>query len=33
MIARTLFFSMPGHLGVNLAQLVYTPARETGHES
>jgi CRISPR-associated protein Cas1 len=32
MIARTLFFSIPGHLGVNLAQLVYTPARETGHE-
>ena len=32
MIARTLFFSTPGHLGVNLAQLVYTPARETGGE-
>jgi len=32
MIARTLFFSTPGHLGVNLAQLVYTPARETGSE-
>lgn len=30
MIARTLFFSQPGHLGVNLAQLVYTPTRETG---
>lgn len=33
MIARTLFFSVPGHLGVKLAQLVYTPARETGGET
>lgn len=33
MIARTLFFSSPGHLGVKLAQLVYTPVRETGNES
>lgn len=32
MIARTLFFSMPGHLGVKFEQLVYTPARETDHE-
>jgi len=32
MIARTLFFSLRGHLGVNLSQLVYTPARETGIE-
>lgn len=32
MIARTLFFSAPGHLGVNLVQLIYTPARETGQE-
>jgi len=27
MLARTLFFSTPGHLGVQLEQLVYTPAR------
>jgi CRISP-associated protein Cas1 len=26
MIARTLFFSSPGHLSVKLAQLIYTPA-------
>ena len=32
MIARTLFFSSPGHLGVKLAQLVYTPTREAGGE-
>lgn len=32
MIARTLFFSMPGHLGIDLAQLVYTPSREAGGE-
>jgi len=32
MIARTLFFSSPGHLGVNLAQLVYTSTREAGQE-
>ena len=32
MIARTLFFSLRGHLGVNLSQLVYTPAHETGAE-
>ena len=32
MIARTLFFSLLGHLGVNLSQLVYTPAHETGAE-
>ena len=32
MIARTLFFSIPGHLGVNLSQLVYTPAVESGQE-
>ena len=32
MIARTLFFSTPGHLGVHLAQLVYTPACQTKHE-
>jgi len=28
MIARTLFFSSPGHLSVKLAQLIYTPASE-----
>jgi CRISPR-associated protein Cas1 len=32
MIARTLFFSAPGHLGVHLQQLVFTPDRETGQE-
>jgi CRISPR-associated protein Cas1 len=28
MIARTLFFSSPGHLSVKVSQLVYTPAGE-----
>ena len=28
MIARTLFFSNPGHLGITRSQLVYTPARD-----
>jgi CRISPR-associated protein Cas1 len=32
MIARTLFFSLRGHLGVTLSQLVFTPASETGVE-
>lgn len=32
MIARTLFFSLPGHLHVKLEQLVYTPAGEVAQE-
>ncbi len=32
MIARTLFFSLRGHLGVTQSQLVFTPASETGVE-